>query len=321
MHFGHDLIRGFLTRRTFLWAGFTGLAGFPEYTRPGQFSARLGLDHDPLYVTGSMDRPLDFVVPALSLHGDVSSPRLLGRRQLLRAIDASARDLDNRAPALRYSRRQEKAFSLLSSSQSRAAFDVRREPAAVREKYGVTVNGMSLLLARRLVEAGVPFVTVFWKEDPKLDARCKSGGGWDTHGNNFGCLRDHLLPEFDRCFAALLDDLHQRGLLEETLVVVNSEMGRRPRVGDPRSGGVKGAGRDHWTHCMSVLMAGGGVRGGQAYGTSDKVGAYPADKPVAPEDITRTVYHAMGIDDLQAVDREGRPFHLLREGKPITELF
>jgi hypothetical protein len=295
--------------------------GFPEYTRPGQFAARLGLDYDPLYVTGSRQRPLDFAVPALSLHGDVTVQRLLGRRQLLRAIDASAGDLEKRAVSARYTRHQEKAFSLLSSPQSKAAFDVRREPAAVRAAYGETVNGMSLLMARRLVEAGVPFVTVFWKEDPKLDAPCKSGGGWDTHGNNFGCLRRHLLPEFDRCFAALIEDLHQRGLLEETLVLVNSEMGRQPRVGDPRSGGVKGAGRDHWTNCMSVLIAGGGVRGGQVYGTSDKVGAYPADRPVAPEDVTRTVYYAMGIDDLHATDREGRPFNLLADGKVIKELF
>jgi uncharacterized protein (DUF1501 family) len=171
------------------------------------------------------------------------------------------------------------------------------------------------------VEAGVPFVTVFTKEDPKLDALCKSGGSWDTHGNNFGCLREHLLPEFDRYFSALLEDLHARGLLEETLVMVSSEMGRKPKVGDPRSGGNKGAGRDHWTNCMSVLLAGGGVRGGQVYGASDKVAAYPADRAVAPEDITKTVYYAMGIENLEAFDREGRPFNLLAEGTAIKELF
>ena len=180
---------------------------------------------------------------------------------------------------------------------------------------------MSMLLARRLVEAGVPFVTVFWKGDKELDKLCKSGGGWDTHGNNFNCLKDRLLPEFDRPFAALLDDLHQRGLLETTLVLVTSEMGRKPKIGDPRSGGVGGAGRDHWTACQSVLLAGGGIRGGQVFGTSDKRAEYPADNPVAPEHIARTVFHAMGIDDLHAVDREGRPFHLMDEGRPLTELF
>src|SRR5439155_10634985 len=108
---------------------------------------------------------------------------------------------------------------------TRIAFDIGREPQAVRDKYGHTVNGLSLLMARRLVEAGVPFVTVFWMGDPKLDTLCKSGGGWDTHGNNFNCLKQHLLPEFDQCFAALIEDLHERGLLDQTLVMVNSEMG------------------------------------------------------------------------------------------------
>lgn len=151
--------------------------------------------------------------------------------------------------------------------------------------------------------------------------KCKSGGGWDTHGNNFVCLKDVLLPEFDRAFSALLEDLDARGLLDATLVVVNSEMGRKTKIGDPRSGGAAGPGRDHWTHCMSVLLAGGGVRGGQAYGTSDRVAAYPADKPVAPEDITKSIYHAMGIHDLSAVDPQGRPFQLLDEGEVIEDLF
>jgi uncharacterized protein (DUF1501 family) len=183
----------------------------------------------------------------------------------------------------------------------------------------VTVNGMSMLMARRLVEAEVPFVTVFWEGDPRLDRLCNSGGGWDTHGNNFNCLRDHLLPHFDRCFSALIEDLHERGLLEETLVLVNSEMGRKPRVGDPRAGG--GRGRDHWTECMSVLLAGGGVRGGRTYGSSDPVAAYPADRPVTPQDVAKTVYYAMGIEDLEASDREGRPFNLMPEGSALKDLF
>jgi hypothetical protein len=295
--------------------------GFPEYTRPGQFAARLGVEHDPVYVLGNLDRPLDFAVPVLTLQGDVDAARLQSRRELLHALDEAQIGADREQPTNTYHRQQEKAFALLGSTRTKGAFDLEKEPPAVRDHYGKTVNAMSMLLARRLVEAGVPFITVFWKESPPLDALCKSGGGWDTHGNNFGCLRDHLLPEFDQCFSALLDDLHQRGLLETTLILVNSEMGRQPRVGDPRSGGVKGAGRDHWTACMSVLFAGGGIRGGQTYGASDKVAAYPADKPVAPEDVTRTVYHALGIDDLEAVDREGRPFNLLPEGSVLNELF
>lgn len=294
--------------------------GFPEYTRPGQFAARLGSEYDASYVLGSLERPLDFVVPALTLQGDVSVERLQARRQLLSTLDAAVSSAERHGPVRTFNRQQERAFSLLASTQTRGAFDVSKEPPAMRDRYGATVNGMSMLMARRLVEAGVPFVTVFWKEDPKLAAPCKSGGGWDTHGSNFTCLRRHLLPEFDQCFAALLADLHERGLLERTLVLVNSEMGRQPKVGDPRSGGPGGAGRDHWTHCMTAVMAGGGVRGGQVYGASDKVAAYPADRPVAPEDIARTVYHLMGVDNLEAIDREGRPFNLLPEGRVLAEL-
>jgi uncharacterized protein (DUF1501 family) len=151
--------------------------------------------------------------------------------------------------------------------------------------------------------------------------KCLSAGNWDTHGNNFYCLRERLLPDFDRAYAALLDDLHQRGLLNDTLVVVTAEMGRMPKIGDPRSGGVGGAGRDHWMPCMSVLFAGGGIRGGRTYGASDKLAEFPADKVVGPEHIAHTIYHAMGIDTLEAVSADGRKFHLLEEGEPIVELF
>lgn len=295
--------------------------GAPQYTRPGQFSARLGVEYDPVYVLGSLEKPLEFATPTLALEGNVSVERLGHRRSLLRAIDDAGQTFEWASKTSTYSRQQQKAFSLLSSPRAKSAFNLEDEPPSVRDAYGKSVNGTSMLLARRLVEAGVPFVSVFWMEDPKLDALCKSGGGWDTHGNNFGCLRDRLLPEFDQCFSALIGDLHNRGLLEQTLVMVNSEMGRHPRIGDVRSGGVTGAGRDHWTNCMSVVLAGGGIKGGQVYGTSDKVAAYPAEHPVAPEDIAKTVYHAMGIDDLEALDREGRPFSLLPEGRAIVELF
>jgi uncharacterized protein (DUF1501 family) len=295
--------------------------GAPEYTRPGQFAARLGLEYDPVFVDGSRERPLDFAVPALSLRSDIPGVRLLARRDLLKALDDIERFVD-RSPAVRdYGKHQNKAFALLASRQTKAAFDLSLEPATVRDRYGPGINAMSMLLARRLVEAGVPFVTVFWKGDKALDTLCKSGGGWDTHGNNFNCLKDNLLPEFDRPFAALLHDLHQRGLLAETLVLVTSEMGRKPKIGDPRSQGPSGAGRDHWTACMSVLLAGGGIRGGQVFGTSDKRAEFPADNPVAPEHIARTVFYSLGIDDLSAIDREGRPFHLLEDGRALTELF
>jgi hypothetical protein len=294
--------------------------GAPEYTRPGQFSARLGIAYDPVFVEGTRERPLDFTVPALSLRGELSADRMLARRDLLTALDQTRRQTERELAIRDYTVHQQRAFTLLSSRRVQGAFDLRHEPEVVRAAYGPGINATSMLLARRLVEAGVPFVTVFWKGDRELDSLCKSGGGWDTHGNNFNCLKDRLLPEFDRPFAALLDDLHQRGLLDETLVLV-SEMGRKPRIGDPRSGGSSGAGRDHWTAAMSVLLAGGGIRGGQVYGASDRRAEYPADNPVRPEHIARTVFHAMGIDDLHAVDREGRPFHLMEEGRPLTELF
>jgi len=176
-------------------------------------------------------------------------------------------------------------------------------------------------MARRLVEAGVPFITVFWKGDENLAKKCRSAGSWDTHGNNFNCLRENLLPQFDRCFSAFLEDLSSRGLLDETLVMVTSEMGRMPKVGDRRSGGVVGAGRDHWTACMSVLMAGAGIRGGQVVGETDARAELPKDRPIRPEDepmikafhytlSERSVYYryfnAFNLDQRIAHDRLAR---------------
>ena len=205
---------------------------------------------------------------------------------------------------------------------STAAFDVAAEPESVRERYGPTVNSMSLLLARRLVEAGVPFITVFWQVDrDRLKEKCKGNSAWDTHGDNFNCLKHKLLPEFDAGFSSLIADLEERGLLDSTLLLVTSEMGRKPKIGDPRSGVTKGAGRDHWTHCMTNLLAGGGIAGGQTYGSSDRYGEWPADKPVKPAHIVKTVYHAMGIHNLEARDKENRPYNLLDEGRPILEMF
>lgn len=291
------------------------------YTRPGQFAARLGVEHDPLYVQGSIEEPLKFQAPALALEAGTTTDRLALRHELLEQVDNVRRQSDAHPAIHTWQQHQQRAFSLLMSSHTAEAFDVAREPQSLRERYGETVNGMSLLLARRLVEAGVPFVTVFWKENEQLASRCKSAGGWDTHGNNFNCLKESLLPEFDRAYSALLEDLAARGMLDETLVMVTSEMGRKPRIGDPRSGGVDGAGRDHWTHCLTDVLAGGGIQGGQVYGSSDRFAEYPADHPITPADVTKTVYHAMGIHDLEARDREGRPYNLLSEGRPLIELF
>lgn len=294
------------------------------YTRPGQFAAKLGLQHDPLYLQGSHKDPLKFSAPALELQAGTDAGRLSGRSQLLAALDQARLQFDSDRTTDMFTQQQERAFSILSSANTTTAFDVASEPKEVRLRYGETVNGMSLLLARRLVEAEVPFITVFWLGhgiNTPLAKKCRSAGSWDTHGNNFGCLKEDLLPEFDRCFSALVEDLAQRGLLDQTTLMITSEMGRRPKIGDPRSGGVSGAGRDHWTHIQTDVLAGGGIQGGQAYGSSDRLGEYPADRPVSPAHVAHTVYHAMGIQDLEARDSQGRPYRLLDTGEPLYGLF
>lgn len=297
--------------------------GFPEYTRPGQFAGMLGAIQDPLYLYGSREKPLEFQAPAVTLHGTLDPARLSGRRSLAGAMDTLKRDLETQMDSRSgFSKEMvDKAYRFLEPTAFSKAMQIQDEPATVREKYGNSINGTSLLLARRLVEAGVGVVSVFWLEDPKLDALCKSGGGWDTHGNNFHCLKDRLLPEFDQGLAAFLQDLKDKGLFDSTLVLVTSEMGRQPRIGDPRSGGPGGAGRDHWTHCMSALVAGGGVKGGQAIGASDKTGAYPGDRPIAPEDIVRSIWHAAGVANPTFQGKDSRPVNLLPYGEIIREWF
>jgi hypothetical protein len=291
------------------------------FTRPGQFAGRIGMEFDPFFLNGSFDEPLNFAAPTIRIGGSMTAQRMQDRQGLLAALNSARRELDHEMAVQNYAKQQERAFDLLASSSTVNAFDIKSEPLALRERYGQHINGMSLLMARRMVEAGVPFVTVFWKEDEGLHKKCKSAGGWDTHGNNFNCLREDLLPQFDQCFSAFLEDLASRGLLDETLVLVTSEMGRMPKVGDRRSGGPLGAGRDHWTSCMSVLMAGAGIKGGQAVGETDARAELPKDRPIYPEDITKTVYYAMGIDNLDAKDRLGRTYNLLEEGKALTELW
>ena len=291
------------------------------YTRPGQFAARLGVEHDPLYLHGDPQQPQRFAAPSLVLDGSITRSRMTDRRSLLTALDETRRTWDEQRSVTNHMRQQQKAFDLLTSASATGAFDLEHEPRSVRERYGESINGMSLLMARRLVEAGVPFVTVFWKEDESFRKKCSSAGGWDTHGNNFNCLKDNLLPEFDQGYSALLEDLDQRGLLKNTLVLVTSEMGRKPKIGDRRSGGVEGAGRDHWTACQTDLLAGGGIRGGQLLGESDKRAEYPLQRPISPGDVTQTVYHAMGLNTEQAPDAQSQPSDLFGNGKPLLELF
>lgn len=292
------------------------------YTRPGQFAARIGTEYDPLYIDGDLSNPLNFSAPSLVLEGDVTVDRLTERYSLLKNIDGARKQFEQSQVAAGFDKNHQRAVSLLMSSQTTSAFDVSQESPAMIERYGKTINGMSLLLARRLVEASVPFITVFWKGDlDRLGKKCRSAGSWDTHGNNFQCLQENLLPEFDRGFSALIEDLSQRGLLDETLLLVTSEMGRKPKIGDPRSGGTSGAGRDHWTYCLTDIMAGGGIRGGQTYGASDRYAEYPIEKKLTPAHVTKTVYQAMGVNDLTFFDNLGRPYSLLDEGESIADLF
>jgi hypothetical protein len=194
----------------------------------------------------------------------------------------------------------------------RTAFDLKAEDPRLVERYGRTLFGHSTLIARRLVEAGVRFVNVTW--DLFWDRVQIDYDAWDTHTRNFPILRENKLPNLDQTYAALMEDLDSRGLLDETLVVVMSEMGRTPRVNG-------NGGRDHWTYCYSVLLAGAGIRGGTIYGASDAQAAFVKDKPVRPADICATIYQCLGIDpDLLIHDRAGRPIPVAQGGSAIREI-
>jgi arylsulfatase A-like enzyme len=192
----------------------------------------------------------------------------------------------------------------------RRALDIAREPPRLREAYGMTLFGQSALAARRLVEAGSRFVTVFW------DEYGLAGSGWDTHWEHYPRLRNELMPGFDKGFAGLVMDLDQRGLLDETLVVVLSEHGRTPKVSK-----AKGGGRDHWSQAYSALFAGGGTARGRVVGRTDKIGGTVADRPVSPKDVLATVYHLLGYDpETTLTDRTGRPQGLVPGGGVVAEM-
>jgi len=236
--------------------------------------------------------------------------RLDRRRTLLQQIEDNRRLLD--AGATRASgidRHRQLAYSLLGSAKLRAAFDLDAEDAATRDLYGMTLFGQATLTARRLVEAGGRFLTVFW------DEYGLAGTGWDTHWDHFPRMKDELLPGLDRTLSGLLIDLDARGLLDETLVVCLSEHGRTPKLSTGQGGG-----RDHWSRCYSVLMAGGGIARGRVVGRSDKIASDPADRRVSPKDILATIYHLMGVDpDITLADRQGRPLALVPDGEVIPE--
>jgi uncharacterized protein (DUF1501 family) len=277
-------------------------------TWPGQHAGFLGPKHDPLQIARDPNRP-DFRVDSMSRAPGLEADRLDDRRQLLDQINRQQKQLAELAECRRLSDQQQLAFSVLTSGKVARAFELDREPAAIRDRYGRHAFGQSLLLARRLVQAGVPVV----------QANMGRVQNWDTHGANFSRLKDQLLPPLDQGVAALLDDLEATGLLDETLVLMLSEFGRTPKISTQP--GSKSPGRDHWAACFFGLFAGAGVRGGQVIGKSDKIGAYPVTTPYSPDDVGATVYHMLGVDPASEVrDRQNRPVQLNR-GAVIEALF
>ncbi len=252
------------------------------------------------------------LLPSSVLGSDLTIDRLNTRRDLLGQIDDQFRRADKQLAVRSFGQTQDRAFGILTSSRLRSAFDLKKEDPRLVERYGRTLFGNSTLIARRLVEAGVRFVNVTW--DLFWDRIKVDYDAWDTHQKNFPILRENKLPYLDLTYSALLDDLAARGLLDETLVVVMSEMGRTPRVNGA-------GGRDHWTYCYSVLLAGAGIRGGTVYGASDAQAAYVKDLPVSTADVCATIYECLGIDPEMAVpDRSGRPVPVAQGGRAIREI-
>ncbi|MBM4067440.1 MAG: DUF1501 domain-containing protein [Planctomycetes bacterium] len=288
--------------------------------RRGPYGGFLGRQYNPLFArcqpTFERQPRRDYYDPVMP-HGepllpsmdnvpDLTPVRFDARQRLLHQVDAA---LAGVSPAMeRMDRLRGRALAMLTSGRARAAFDIAREPDRVRDRYGRNLYSSCLLVARRLVEAGVPFISVH------QEIFGKNGHAYDMHENNFGMLRDFNLPLLDRCIPALVQDLDDRGMLDSTLVVVMGEMGRSPRVN-------RAAGRDHWPQCGFSLLFGGGIRPGTVYGASDRIGAYPASLPVSPADFVATIYHLLGIDPhLMVPDPQGRPIAIAHGGNAIRGL-
>jgi hypothetical protein len=272
------------------------------YVTPGQFGSCLGAKYDPFVLNADPNAP-NFRVPNISLTDTLTSTRLADRQVLLSKLNKSPNPILGAGPK-DLEVNQAKAFSMVSATDFRKAFDLSLEPPSVRDRYGRHSWGQSHLLARRLIESGVRFVTTV--NGPSI--------AWDTHKDNFAQLKKRLVPPMEQGFAALLDDLGSRGLLDSTLVVWMGDFGRTPLIN-------KDAGRDHWPRCYSMVLAGGGIRGGIVVGESDRHGAEPRSNPVTPADIHATIFRALGYDPhhITYLSPEGRPFPL-SEGEPIRLL-
>jgi hypothetical protein len=283
----------------------------------GETAGYLGRSFDPwlLRWEPGTDMPGE---ARLELPEGMTPERLSSRQDLLLELNRTLEKVGARELSDRFNGLYRQAWSLVASDRARRAFRVDDEPPELRERYGTGPFGQSLLLARRLIEAGTRLVTVNWHNDGS-DVKSPF---WDTHKDNFNSLKSRLLPPLDAGLSALLVDLDQRGLLERTLVVVMGEFGRTPRVGRVvMNAATDSSGRDHWPHAYTVLLSGGGVQGGQAYGTSDDRAAYVIDRPVSPPDLVATVLYALGIESsLRMLDLQGRP-HPVCEGEPIAGLF
>jgi hypothetical protein len=299
-----------------------GPAQVPEIVAPGQFAGFLGQSSEPLVLGDVSQGPV--AVHGLHPLPDLPPVRQQGRRSLLQTLDRYRRSLGEDPAMLEMNTLYRQAYEMLAAASYQRAFDLSREPASLRDQYGRYRSGQACLLARRLVEAGVPFVTVMFNHTNR--GQDKRPGqtdwyGWDTHNDIFEALKDHLLPRFDQTFTTFLTDLDQRGLLDQTLVVCMGEFGRAPRVApEPRFAGSL-PGRKHWASTYSIVMAGAGVARGGVYGSSDRIGAYPRSHPVTPADITATMFAALGIDpETHYTDLNGRPY-AITSGTPIHGLY
>ncbi|HJZ53468.1 MAG TPA: DUF1501 domain-containing protein [Gemmataceae bacterium] len=280
--------------------------GLPAYVNlPRQVSfgkaAYLGASYNPFSPENNPNDP-NFQVRNLRLPGRVSAERLDSRKQLLQDLDTIRRDIDTKGDIEGLDTFYRDGMEMVTNTKAQHAFDINKEPVKLRDRYGRNDLGQSCLLARRLVESGVTFVTV------------QAGGGWDTHNNNFTELKRKLLPQFDQAVAALVSDLCDRGQQDDVLVMAMGEFGRTPKIN-------KDAGRDHWPGAMSILYAGGGLKMGQAIGTTNALAEHPTSKPATPGCVLSTMYHVLGIDHHHVFyDDAKRPLPILSEGEPIKEL-
>jgi hypothetical protein len=281
---------------------------------PGQHASFLGKKHDPFFFTNDPNAT-PFQLPELTLPAGLDLERMRQRRRLQQVVDRQTGLLERSSEVRGFDDYYQKAISMLTSERVRAAFDLESEPETLRDQYGRTTYGQGCLLARRLVEAGVKFVTVYFSRS--IGGRRVNEGGWDTHGFDntrmYEIVDKYQHPITDQTLPTLLDDLEDRGMLEDTLVVWMGEFGRTPKIN-------KNASRDHWPQCYTTLLAGGGVKRGYVYGASDAEGMFPDRDPVRPEDLAATIYSLLGIDPgTEVYDRADRP--LVIGGRPVSEVF